>query len=136
MSWTPDEIVSRLWVGLSRRLQFGREPGPQRSTGGTSTADRARRIAVAAVGVGTTLAITACTAGTAGTAAGGSNGAPDAGGANKFMTFSPCCSWGTTWSYNRYNVNGLGIADNYIQLPLAIQKAPSLTEYAPQLAQS
>ncbi|HEY9292573.1 MAG TPA: ABC transporter substrate-binding protein [Microlunatus sp.] len=85
------------------------------------------------------LAITACTAGTAGggsEAAGGAGGSSGGADSGKYLTFSPCCSWNTTWSFNRYNVNGLGIIDNYVNLPLAIQKSPSLTEYEPQLADS
>lgn len=51
-----------------------------------------------------------------------------------YLTFAPCCSWGTTWSYNVFNVNALGIANDFVLLPLAIKKYPSLTDFEPQLA--
>lgn len=77
--------------------------------------------------------LTACTAGTAG---GGNTGGGGGGGdANRFINLSPCCSWHPTWSNNRYNVDGLGILDHYVQLALAIRKSPSLTDYETQLAE-
>lgn len=84
-----------------------------------------------------TMLVAACTAGTAG---GGSAGENDgatggaAGDSSKFLTFFPCCSWNTTWSYNPYNVNQLGIQNDFISMRLAIVKSPSLTEFIPQLA--
>ncbi|WP_157683529.1 ABC transporter substrate-binding protein [Microlunatus soli] len=111
------------------RIQRGHAP----------TKKRAVALVVAAAAISMTAA--ACTAGTAGGgaaggAAAGGGGSAAAGDSSKFLTYSPCCSWNTTWSFNRYNVNGLGITDNLINVPLAIQKAPSLTEYEPQLAES
>ncbi|QGN33198.1 ABC transporter substrate-binding protein [Microlunatus sp. Gsoil 973] len=88
------------------------------------------------------LAVTAaaCSAGTAdsgaGNPAGGSGGDNSAGDSAPYLSFAPCCSWGTTWSYNPYNVNGLGIQNDFITLRLAIQNYPSLTDYTPQLADS
>lgn len=55
---------------------------------------------------------------------------------SRYLTFSPCCSWGTTWSFNEFNALGLGIADGLVYLPLAIQDDPSLTKFTPQLASS
>ena len=97
-----------------------------------------RVMALAVAGVALSMTAAACSAGTAGggDAGGNAGGSNSAGDSSKFLKFSPCCSWNTTWSFNRYNVNGLGIVDNYVNLPLAIQKAPSLTEYVPQLADS
>jgi peptide/nickel transport system substrate-binding protein len=83
------------------------------------------------------ILMAACTAGTAGggTPAGGGNSEGTApGDSSKFLTFFPCCSWNTTWSFNPYNVNGLGIQNDFVTLRLAIVKSPSLTEFIPQLA--
>ncbi|WP_157683130.1 ABC transporter substrate-binding protein [Microlunatus soli] len=86
------------------------------------------------------LVLTGCTAGTAGMGSGtndpaGTSGS--AGGSAPYLAYSPCCSWGTTWSNNPYNVNGLSnILNNFVLMPLAIPKYPSLTEYVPQLAES
>ncbi|MFF0342473.1 ABC transporter substrate-binding protein [Kribbella sp. NPDC004875] len=86
------------------------------------------------------VTLVACTAGTAGGGSPAGNSGKDAGGtaaagdSSKFLTFFPCCSWGTTWSYNPYNVNQLGIQNDFISMRLAIVKSPSLTEFIPQLA--
>jgi len=89
--------------------------------------------------VGLAVIVTAaCTAGTAANGGNGENGSGGSGtgspGSDKYLNFFPCCSWGTTWSYNPYNVNGLTIQHGLITLPLAIQNYPSLTDYTPQLA--
>ncbi|MBO0812930.1 MAG: hypothetical protein J2P23_12915 [Microlunatus sp.] len=106
---------------------------------------RMRRLAtkrvLAVVAAGAAMATAAaCTAGTAaggGGGNGGNNGGGSSGGAAApYLNYSPCCSWNTTWSYNPYNVNGLGIQSDFIDLPLAIQNYPSLTDYTPQLADS
>ncbi|ADB34120.1 extracellular solute-binding protein family 5 [Kribbella flavida DSM 17836] len=86
------------------------------------------------------MLVTACTAGTAGGGSpaknsGNAGGTDAAGGdSSKVLTFFPCCSWNTTWSFNPYNVNQLGIQNDFITMRLAIAKAPSLTEFVPQLA--
>ena len=80
------------------------------------------------------VVVAACTAGTAGANPGGAGG--QAGNSGQYLNFFPCCFWGTTWSYNPYNVNGLGIAGDFITLRLADQNFPSMTDYTPQLAQS
>jgi peptide/nickel transport system substrate-binding protein len=103
---------------------------------------RGRHPVVAAIAAAATfiLAVTAaCSAGTADSGAGnpaGGQADADAGGSAPYLSFAPCCSWGTTWSYNPYNVNGLGIQNDFITLRLAIQNYPSLTDYTPQLADS
>ena len=108
----------------------------------TRTLAKKRVLAVVAAGAAMTVAA-ACSAGTAaggggGGTGGGSGSGSGSGGTSSaaYLNFSPCCSWNTTWSYNRYNVNELGIQDNFINLPLAIQNYPSLTDYTPQLASS
>ncbi|WP_169512694.1 ABC transporter substrate-binding protein [Aestuariimicrobium kwangyangense] len=84
----------------------------------------------------------ACTAGTAGQGSTGntqpnnSSGGKTAAGSNRYIKLSPCCSWNTTWSFNPYNVNGLGIQNDFVSMRLAILKAPGLTDFVPQLAES
>jgi len=85
------------------------------------------------------IVVAACSAGTAGGNPGGGNlggGSAGQAGNGKYLNFFPCCFWGTTWSYNPYNVNGLGIQSDFITLRLADQNFPSMTDYTPQLAQS
>jgi peptide/nickel transport system substrate-binding protein len=102
------------------------------------TVVRARKHLLAVIAACTALILmAACTAGTAGggTPGGGANsGGTAPGDSSKFLTFFPCCSWNTTWSFNPYNVNGLGIQNDFVTLRLAIVKSPSLTEFIPQLA--
>ncbi|GAB3915715.1 hypothetical protein GCM10011575_22410 [Microlunatus endophyticus] len=95
-----------------------------------------RLLAVVAAGAAVSVAA-ACSAGTAagGGSAGGNSGSGQSGAA-PYLSFSPCCSWGTTWSNNPYNVNQLGIQNDFITLRLAVQNYPSLTDYTPQLASS
>ncbi|MEV6281296.1 ABC transporter substrate-binding protein [Kribbella sp. NPDC051770] len=102
---------------------------------------RARRRLLALVSACVVVAlVAACTAGTAGGGPAGNSGGDSggtgtaAGDSSKFLTFFPCCSWGTTWSYNPYNVNQLGIQNDFISMRLALVKSPSLTEFVPQLA--
>lgn len=52
------------------------------------------------------------------------------------LGMSPCCSWGTSWSYNPYSPIGLGIGDGYVFQRLAEEDYPSLTSFTPQLATS
>ncbi|MGJ6979084.1 ABC transporter substrate-binding protein [Aestuariimicrobium soli] len=80
----------------------------------------------------------ACTAGTAGQGSTNSNAPNSPGqkaGSDRYIKLSPCCSWNTTWSFNPYNVNGLGIQNDFITMRLAILKAPGLTDFEPQLAE-
>lgn len=107
---------------------------------GTRRLAKKRLVAVVAAGAAMAVAA-ACSAGTAaeGGAAAGSNagGSAASGDSSKYLTYSPCCSWNTTWSFNPYNVNGLdNWSHNFVVMPLAIQKYPSLTDYSPQLAES
>ncbi|HEV2371034.1 MAG TPA: ABC transporter substrate-binding protein, partial [Streptosporangiaceae bacterium] len=53
-----------------------------------------------------------------------------------YLNFDPCCSWGTTWSLNQYNPLAAAIGQGLIQLPLAVEDDPSLTNFTPQLATS
>lgn len=53
---------------------------------------------------------------------------------SQYLGWSPCCSWGTTWSYDMFNTYALGILNNLTYLPLAAQKVPSLTRFTPILA--
>lgn len=99
---------------------------------------RRRLVALVSACLVVTL-VAACTAGTAGGGSpegksGGSSGGAGAGDSSKFLTFFPCCSWNTTWSFNPYNVNQLGIQNDFVSMRLAIVKSPSLTEFIPQLA--
>jgi peptide/nickel transport system substrate-binding protein len=98
---------------------------------------RAKKSLVAVITLCTAMImVTACTAGTAGGGApnGNTDGGSGGGDSSKFLTFFPCCSWNTTWSFNPYNVNGLGIQNDFVTMRLAIVKSPSLTEFIPQLA--
>lgn len=52
------------------------------------------------------------------------------------LGMSPCCSWGTSWSYNMYSPIDLGIGDGYVFQRLAEEDYPSLTKFTPQLATS
>ncbi|MFC7619452.1 ABC transporter substrate-binding protein [Microlunatus sp. GCM10028923] len=101
------------------------------------TVVRARKQLLAVIATLTAMImLAACTAGTAGggAPAGGNTDGTAPGDSSKFLTFFPCCSWNTTWSFNPYNVNGLGIQNDFVTLRLAIVKSPSLTEFIPQLA--
>lgn len=90
-----------------------------------------RRVAALAALLMALLLTAACTAGTAG---GGGAGNESAGDMSKSLKYFPCCAWGTTWSFNPYNVNGLNMGNDFITLRLGIQKYPSLTDYEPQLS--
>lgn len=122
---------------LSSRFGMKAKSGSPKE-GAQSRARRRRPVAAFAAAVAVALTA-ACSAGTAGnttstdpTASGGGSGAPVS---SKYLNYSPCCSWNTTWSFNPYNVNGLGIQTDFVVLRLAIQKAPSMTEFVPQLAE-
>jgi peptide/nickel transport system substrate-binding protein len=83
-------------------------------------------VAVAALAL---LAAACSSGGTSGSSAsGGSSGA--------YLTWAPCCSWGTTWSLNFYSPVALTIGEGLVQLPLAVENDPSLTSFTPQLASS
>lgn len=89
----------------------------------------AKRLSFVATCLAVALTAAACGSTSSGTASSG-------GSTSHYLAFSPCCSWGTTWSYNAYNADALGIADYLIDLPLAVQNYPSLTSFTPELAQS
>jgi peptide/nickel transport system substrate-binding protein len=65
-------------------------------------------------------------------------GGSGTGAAAAPFVFSPCCSWDTSnFSYNPYNTTNIaGAMNDFVTMPLAIQKYPSLTDYIPQLASS
>lgn len=44
--------------------------------------------------------------------------------------------WGTTWSLNEFNPNYFSYFDEFVLLPLALPRPPSLNAYIPQLATS
>ena len=90
----------------------------------------AAKVGVACVALAMTA--TACTAGNAPSGTGGTGGGASTA---KYLNYSPCCTWNSTWSFNPYNVNGLiYLQPDFLLLRLAIQKYPSLTDYEPQLA--
>lgn len=99
---------------------------------------RRRRAWLASVGIAGTvaLALAGCTAanpdGGAASASSGSNASAAS------LSYQPCCSWPTaTFSINPWNVNTDATAfSDFVFQRLAIQKFPSITEYAPQLASS
>jgi len=108
-----------------------------RSSGSTARGEAAGRIrkhpraAVAtAVAAAAAMALAGCTAGAASTGNSASNAAP--------LVYSPCCSWpNATASANPWNANQYaGAFSDFVYLRLAIQKYPSITDYAPQLAAS
>ena len=84
--------------------------------------------ALALAGAAIALAVAACSSGPPG----GSSG----GGTGSYLRYAPCCSWGTTWSFNNYNPVAFTAGQGLIQLPLAVEDDPSLTNFTPQLASS
>lgn len=118
-------------VDSSEGVRARRFEGRER-TGHKSLSDRRRRwrrvLATLATATAITLAVAGCTDGSSGSGK-NSNAAP--------LVFSPCCSWNnSTFSYNPWNVNTTGALNDFVMLRLAVQKFPSITEYAPQLASS
>lgn len=86
---------------------------------------RRRGLATVAVLSVITLAIAGCTAG--GTKGGETTAPP--------LRYTVCCAPGPAVPYNPWNANNTTISD-FVYLRLAVQKYPSITEYAPQLASS
>jgi peptide/nickel transport system substrate-binding protein len=84
---------------------------------------------LAVAGAAVALLAAACSSGGSGSSGGG-------GGSGAYLTWAPCCSWGSTWSLNFYSPIALGIGEGLIQLPLAVEDDPSLTQFTPQLASS
>jgi len=104
---------------------------------------RMRTVGVVAAAAAMTLTIAACSANNAGTTGTSNNGGSTSGNSGntknaKPLVFAPCCSWDTSnFSYNPYNTTTIANAmHNWVYLPLAIQKYPSLTDYVPQIAES
>lgn len=96
-----------------------------------------RPATVFAMGVAACLVLAACGTNTSGAAAGlhapeRPAGAPAASGTLRLDLGSP---WGTSWSFNPYNPN-FPLMGGAIDLPLAIQNPPVMTDYIPQLASS
>ena len=61
--------------------------------------------------------------------------APEHSSQGAFLTISACCSFGS-YSYNEFNPNSLGLAKNWVLLPLAVEDYPSLDKFTPVLASS
>lgn len=103
-----------------------------RAHGSPSRSRRRWRTTLASVA--TAAAITLVVAGCS---AGSPNGGKDSATAAS-LVYSPCCSWNNaTFSSNPWNVNQAASAvSDFVYLRLAIQKFPSITDYAPQLASS
>ena len=49
------------------------------------------------------------------------------------LALSACCGFGT-YSYNMFNPDSLGLAKNWVLMPLATEDYPSLTKFTPVLA--
>lgn len=103
---------------------------------------RIRRLAVALLLTSALVVTAACSAGN-GQAGGSGNGggndkAGSSGGQSKKMgkpyQFGICCSWGTSWVYNRYTSYFPGFADGFVYQPLAVHQPPKLTDFKPALA--
>lgn len=94
----------------------------------------ARRLSFVAAASALALTLTSLSGGAA--SATTLSKAPEAASTSQYLGWSPCCSWGTTWSYNMFNTYDLGILQNLTYLPLAAQEVPSLTKFIPILASS
>jgi peptide/nickel transport system substrate-binding protein len=81
---------------------------------------------LAVAGLAVTVVAAACSGG-------GSGGGA---GTDAYLKWSPCCSWGTTWSYNYYSPLYPNFPNGLELLPLAVEDYPSLTNFTPQLASS
>jgi peptide/nickel transport system substrate-binding protein len=90
---------------------------------------RRRSLGLAAAGFAVALLVAACTSG-------GSSGGGNTASASSYLKWSPCCSWGTTWSLNYYNPLWPNFPNGLELLPLAVEDYPSLTSFTPQLASS
>jgi len=99
-----------------------------REGGARGFSRRARLTSLAAAG----LTISLSTALVGSPASGATRDAAD----TPALGMSPCCSWGTSWSYNVYSPIALGIGDGYVFQRLAEEDYPSLTQFTPQLATS
>lgn len=99
-----------------------------------------RRTTVAFIALATAASLTAaaCSANNSGTTNNSSKGSDVINKNAPALKYTPCCSWDTSnFSYNRYNTTQIATAmDNWVTIPLAIAKFPSITDYAPMLAQS
>lgn len=51
------------------------------------------------------------------------------------FTVSACCGFGSV-SYNVFNANAIGLAANWVLMPLAVENYPSLSKFTPALARS
>lgn len=101
---------------------------PKRRNSGRRRRSRRALVSISAAAA-FALAVAGCTAGSA-SGGGGGTASP--------LVYSPCCSWNNSnFSYNPWNVNTAANALNdFVVLRLAVQKFPSITDYAPQLASS
>jgi peptide/nickel transport system substrate-binding protein len=97
-----------------------------RKEGPASGRSRRRTRWLAAAGLAVALVTAACS--------GSSSGGGSASGA--YLKWLPCCTWGTTWSYNYYSPLYVNFPNGLEMLPLAVQNYPSLTSFTPQLASS
>ena len=112
------------------------QPGTRRDSG-EPTPRRWLRFAGVVATAAAVAATAACTAGTAGGGVGGGSkgGAGSGSSSTATLTFADCCGMSDTITYNPYNSNGQ-VWPDWVTLRLALRKAPSLTDYVPQLAES
>lgn len=85
-----------------------------------------KALSLAAAGFAVALVAAACSGG--GSSGGGT------GSTGAYLRWSPCCSWGTTWSLNYYSPLWVNFPNGLELLPLAVEDYPSLTSFTPQLA--
>src|SRR5579875_4161525 len=64
----------------------------------------------------------------------GNTGTASTSGA--YMTYEPCCSWGSTWSFNPFSAYWWGPANYFSILPLANEVPPKIDTFKPALASS
>jgi peptide/nickel transport system substrate-binding protein len=106
----------------------GRPPGNYHASGRPrrGIAGWRRRLAAAGTAVAVALLAAACSGG----------GTQGKSSTTAYLQFAPCCSWGSTWSFNMYNPLGLWFVQGLVVLPLAMENYPSLTSFTPQVADS
>lgn len=98
-----------------------------------------RRLRIGAIALLLSSALAVTAACSAGNGRAGDNGKKSGSGGQttkmgKPYQFGICCSWGTSWVYNKYTSYYPGFADGFVYQPLAVQQPPKLTDYKPALA--
>lgn len=114
----------------TRAKRFGRVFLSDRRSPRRIVHGRRGRLVGLAIMASAAMALAGCTASgpdTTATHTGASSASP--------LKYTVCCAPGPTVSYNPWSTNAATISD-FVYLRLAVQKYPSLTDYAPQLAAS